>query len=413
MSRTKCLCLLTGAALSLSSIALGQTANLDQSRAYVNELLADASTRTSNLAPADNKFTVNVDGYIQFRYVWNHRDGDDPATGGGFVADDPNGNSNESTIGFQLARTRIDVSGNVISDAWSYFIQFGWDQNGSSVLEDAFGAYNFGNGWSAMWGQFKAPFTREELVGDTKQLCIDRSVTGFELTLGRTQGVEFVYESKDLKAYLSVNDGGNAANTDFNSTGEADFGATARVEFKWAGDFKQAVDFTSFQQSPYFGMVGGAVHYQTGGSTWGTADVDAWGITGDVSIEGNGWNGFGAVVLRHIDPNTGAAPSLDDWGVVLQGGIFLNPTWELFGRYDILIPDEDNGAASDDNFSTISVGLNDYFSPNSHAAKFTVQLSWFLDKQDAGIASANTLTTLLPATKDSQWSLSAQMQIEF
>jgi hypothetical protein len=48
MSQTKVLVIVAGAALS-TGVALAQNANLDQSRAYQNELIADAGTRASLL----------------------------------------------------------------------------------------------------------------------------------------------------------------------------------------------------------------------------------------------------------------------------------------------------------------------------------------------------------------------------
>src|SRR5215510_14355894 len=97
---TKRLFVIAGAALSLGAFAQAQT--LDQSRSNASELLSDASTRTSSLAPAAQDFTVNVHGYQQFRFNWNSR-GDD-----GLDAND-----NDQTIGFQNARTRLNFIGNI------------------------------------------------------------------------------------------------------------------------------------------------------------------------------------------------------------------------------------------------------------------------------------------------------------
>src|SRR5512146_2956368 len=122
MSLTKSYCLIAGAALSLSAGAMAQS-TVDQSRAYAAELTADASGRTSSLAQKGGDFTVNVHGYEQFRYNWNHRDDSNI---------DANGNNN--TIGFQNARTRLNFSGNIGNENWGYFIQFGFgDPEGSSA----------------------------------------------------------------------------------------------------------------------------------------------------------------------------------------------------------------------------------------------------------------------------------------
>src|SRR2546423_7191049 len=84
--------------------------SVDQSRAYAAELAADAAGRTSSLAQPAPNFTVNVHGFTQFRYNWNHRD--DSAL------------PKENTIGFQNARTKVNLSGNIGNENWGYSIQF-------------------------------------------------------------------------------------------------------------------------------------------------------------------------------------------------------------------------------------------------------------------------------------------------
>src|SRR6516225_5717146 len=83
MSQTKVLVFVAGAALSIGAQALAQNANLDQSRAYANELVADAGTRASLLQ----------------------------------------GGKNDTTIGFNMPDTRLRFWGNVWDKALTYKIQ--------------------------------------------------------------------------------------------------------------------------------------------------------------------------------------------------------------------------------------------------------------------------------------------------
>lgn len=446
MSLTKRFGLIVGAAASLSS-AMAQS-TMDQSRALNNELFSDSARQVSQKAAG--AFTVNLHGYEQVRFSINSRD---DAT-----------LDNDMAWGFSNARTRVNLSGNVFSEDWSYFIQLGAGDDtvvgappatggapGSSgpgggngaLLEDAYIGYNFGNGWGMKVGQFKLPFLREELVGDTEQLAVDRSVTNATFTQGRSQGIQVSFAQDSFRFMGALSDGFRTANTDYVSPAEADLGVTARGEFMWSGAWSQADGFTSWQNQSFFGMVGAAAHYQTGGSSFNTAagtvptgtapadpaDVQLFGLTADVTVKGNGWNAYGALVWTSTDggdtpagtvvpyPGTGTAGgpgsnSMDDLGLVLQGGIFVAPQWELFGRFDSLIPD-DSRTGNDDTFSTLTLGANYYITPESHALKFTAQLGYFLDKQDQGIAPANTLTGLLGSSQDSQYAVSAQLQLVF
>jgi hypothetical protein len=360
-------------------------------------LLSDASTRTSGLAQDEKAFTAKVSGFTQFRYNWNNRGDDDL--------------DEDNTIGFQNAKTKINVGGNIVNENWSYGILFKFEDSGSgqAVLDDAFGQYKMGNGWSIKFGQFKLPLYREELMSDTAQLFANRSVTNSVFTQSRSQGIQAAYEGDTFRFYGAFSDGLATRNTDFTAATEADFAFTARGEYKWAGSWNQAKDFTSFQNSDFFGMVGAAAHWQSGGDTFATAETDIWAVTADVSVEGNGWNVFGYIAYSGVDPEGG--DSLNNWGALVQGGIFVAPQWELIAGWDIVIPDSD--AANDDNFNTIRIGANHYFVPESHAIKLTIDLSWFLDTQGDSIAPASTATGLLASGDDSQFNLRAQMQLAF
>jgi hypothetical protein len=391
------------ALLLLAGVAPAASAqSLDQSRAFAAQLAADAQERTSRLAPQGQDFTVNVHGFIQFRYNWNHRDDN--------VLD------KENTIGFQNARTKVKLNGNIGNENWGYGIQFKMEDPGAgaAILDDAFGTYKMEGGWMLKFGQFKAPLFREELVGDEYQLFANRSVNNSVFTQSRSQGIQAAYESDTIRFAGAFTDGLATRNTDFNSSAEADYALTGRFEYKWAGAWKQFNDFTSWQNSEMAGMFGVAAHWQSGGDTGAgtfgtTSDMDIWALTGDVSIEGNGWNAFAALMWVHTEPSGGS--DIDDWGFLIQGGVFLNPQWELVAGWDSVIPDGDR--STDDTFNTIRVGFNHYFIPESHAAQLTIDLSYFLDTQSESIVSANTQTGLLASGEDSQFNLRAQIQLVF
>jgi phosphate-selective porin OprO and OprP len=403
MSRTKSLWLIAGAALSMGAAALAQN-SLDQSRAYTNELMADAAGRTSALAQGTRNFTVDVHGFTQFRYIWTERDE-------GF------GEEDDTALGFQAARTRLSVSGNIIDENWGYFIQFGFDapEEGTATLLDAYGTYRMENGWNLMFGQFKLPFLREELVSEKHQLAWDRSAMNYAFTLDRGQGIQFGFEGDQVRFMAAFSDGANTDNTDYTSGAEADFGITGRLEFKWAGDWRQFRDFTSFQNSDFAGMVGVAGHYQSGGDTLNTMDVQAWALTADVSVEGNGWNVFAAGVYTNVDPDVG--DDTNNWAWLIQGGFFVSPQLEIFARFDMLIPDDDFEDA--DEFSALTAGINYYLVPESHAAKFTAGFIYLFD--DPGNAAAvtpggganNTLVPILADQGDGQFSIVGQFQLVF
>lgn len=401
MSSTMKFAVVAGAALSVSASALAAD---DAVRAQAAELMANANAQTSALQ--DGGTGPRVGGFTQFRYNWNYRRDD---------------GIKKSAIGFQNARTVLSVSGN-LNPQWGYYVDGGFSDgtgssgDGSFVLRDAYGTYKMDNGWTILWGQAKAPVLREELVGDTTQLAAERSTFNSFFTGGRTQGVIANYTGDSFRFWGAFTDGARTANNDFTSSNESDYSLTARGEWKWDGSWEQANDFTSFQNAPYFGMVGGAIHFQDGGSTFGTSggrtnDASVLLLTADVSVEGNGWNVFAAAAWRNVDPAVGS--KLDDYGLSVQGGVFVQAQWELFGRFEWIRRDSDYGAG-ERNFTALTLGVNHYFVPESHAAKLTVDWQYFFNKTSTNPPiPTSTVGGLLGSDKRGEWNLRGQMQLVF
>jgi hypothetical protein len=157
-------------------------------------------------------------------------------------------------------------------------------------------------------------------------------------------------------------------------------------------------------------MLGLAGHWQSMGDTNPSAatSMDMTTLTADFSFVGDGWNAYAAGIWRNMDMT--AATSADDFGVVVQGGVFVSDQDELFARYDGFFPDDFAGATD---FNTITVGWNRYFIPESHAAKFTLDLTYHFDAvTSSGIATSDG-HNLLADVNDGQIGLIAQVQILF
>ena len=420
MSQTRVLVLLAGAALSIGAPALAQNASLDSGRAYAAELVNDSATRSSLLQGGgggaghdSNGFSIGdgsgnnqlyLGGAVQFRYQHNFRD------------EDAAGENNDFTHGFSNNNVRFWTWGHVWSKDLTYKIQFHHDETDGWNLEDAWGQYAFENGLAVRWGQFKAPVFREESIDSEKQLGIDRSNANEYFTQGYSQAVALVYASDSFKLTGAFGDGANTANTDFNSDAEADYALTARVDFKIAGaDWDRFNDFTSFRSQDDAGLVGAAVHWQDGGETGGTNDTEFLAYTVDASWEGAGWNVFGAFMGASVEDNANATEE-DRFGGVIQGGVFVSDQVELFGRWDGIFWDDDAADRDDNHF--ISAGVNYYISPESHAVKFTGQLTWALNETafDDGtgtFVSGFSNNSILGQAEDDEITLGFQMQVMF
>ena len=202
---------------------------------------------------------------------------------------------------------------------------------------------------------------------------------------------------------------------------EADFAITGRFEWMWAGEWERFQDFTSFSGQENAGKVGGAIHYQDGGETFNTVDSSVIGFTADVQAEGSGWNAFGAFVYTSTDPNVG--DSIDDMGIMGQGGWFVSDDWELFARIVYLLPDDNDqsgapGTQDRDNFWSITGGANYYITPQSQNVKLTLQFNFFPEEQTnntTGVPNVGTSASsqLLTDREGSQWTASGGLQFVF
>ncbi|MDX9910712.1 MAG: porin [Phycisphaerales bacterium] len=410
MSRTMCLACFAGAALA--GLANAQTST-DVNRAYANEMIADADSRASGLADAgyDNGFVINsadgnnqlrINGMTQFRYYLNFRDTPSNSTDEDF------------TNGFEQHDTRLVFSGHVLNPNLNFKIEGAFTNEGNFGLLDAYGTYQLDNGMKIWFGQFKAPTTREWLVSDFSQLAIDRSMVNEVFNPGYTQGIALSYQAEQWRGVVSFNDGARTGNTPFTSPAEADFALTARGEWMWAGQWERFDDFTSWRNSDgYAGMVGAAVHWQTGGGTGpgNPSDLDVFQYTADVSFEGNGWNVFAEFVGQTTDPEN--QDSFNDFGFVVQGGLFVTDQAELFARWDSVLPDDERTV--DDAFNTITAGVNYYFIPESQSAKLSGDIQYFIDEPNDLVAAlgSDSNTGFVQTTEDSEFAVRFQMQLTF
>src|SRR5690606_3540842 len=105
--------------------------------------------------------------------------------------------------------------------------------------------YTLNDDWMLTVGQFKLPLFYEESMSSSKQLAADRSMANEMFNQDRSQGLMATWDNgENFRLQLAASDGIMTANTDFNSAAEADYGFSARVDWK-DGDWRDLEDFTS------------------------------------------------------------------------------------------------------------------------------------------------------------------------
>ncbi len=392
----------------------------DEIRGLVQDVLADADTRASLLAQgvtagydngavissADGNWSLRTNIHMQQRFVWNDQDE-------GAVA----GAIDEDRYGFENTRTKFILTGNVVNQDWIYKVEINVGSpsgtmsaaDGRAGTGDAYLGYKYGDGLTVLLGTMKAPLLREELVASQYQLLVERSNVNYFYTASRVDGVALDYLGDQFHVMAMLSDGMRTGGSVW-STQDTDFALTARVEWLAMGNWDQFHDFTSPNGSERGVMVGGALHYQTSEDvgTPGAPDTDVLVLTGDVSVEYDGWNAFAALVYTSVDFPT---PTLDvdQTAIVVQGGYYLSDNWELFGRYEWSDFDLVTVPVTQD-LSIFTIGATRYFS--GHNAKWTTDIGIGFD--EVSVAPANiTGFRVDDVGEDGQVVIRSQVQIMF
>jgi hypothetical protein len=359
-------------------------ANSQDAAVTIDSVLRDAERRSQLLANGagaeagyDNgffirtgDFTLQPGVFFQFRNVLNYRQ------------DTAGAKDDEFDMGFEVRRMRLELNGTAFNPNFEY--SFVWEANregGGVTLLDAWVKYQFNNQWGIRAGQFKEPLTHEKLVSSKRQLAADRSMV--DSTLGgdlfnRVQGITAVYGDKNapFRAEFGVTDGGPASmNTNFTKH-TFDWGLAGRAEYKTMGDWADYRDFTAKNAKADLLVFGaGADWSQAGNANLFIATADAqWENRGGLGV-------YGAIVFAHRDEEFTGTDDSTDLGFVVQAGYLLNPSWEVFGRLDVLLFDEDiilSAGNTEDTFIGITGGVNYYLGPNGsymHRAKITLDLT--------------------------------------
>ncbi|MHC5113259.1 MAG: porin [Planctomycetota bacterium] len=373
-------------------------------RMLVSDVLADADERASYLqdstmagwsdhfflASPDGRFKLQLEGQLQFRWIYNYLDSDFG----------PTGQPDKHIQGFEMTRTRLTFRGHVFNRDMTYLVRFGVGRgdnftpataqnfavsDGSVVLRDAWMRFNLGNDWSVRLGQFKLPFNREELVPSSQQLAVERSLVNENMNLSRGQGVELTYARDTQKIIAMISDGAidnlGGFGTIFGVNGptaipftratleDVEWAITGRYELLLAGDWRQFADFTSPPGEAFGALLGLAGHAQQleAGRQGQRTEHEFYAATVDLSLEFGGATLFGSFTYAYADGQFGLTSV---YGGVMQGSAYFTPKLEGFLRFEYGWWSADFQVPS---LTTFSFGTNYYI--DGHDLKWSTDLS--------------------------------------
>lgn len=368
----------------------------DEIRSLVRDCLADAGSRVSLqeagatagrrdkffISSADGNFNLNLYGYVQMRYAFDHQ----PSTIG------LGGDGSTDTWGASVRRVKMYFEGHVVDPTWKYKIEMVSSQGSAASFDDLYIEKKLADGLDLRTGQFKVPFMRETLISDSVTELTDRSgLEGF-FSAGRAAGVQLAWETEQLRLTggffngFEVKSGyfnsGSMRNIAWDSTKIAQYAFAARAEWKPVGKWSQFKDTTGWRTDGTGLMIGVAGEVEKKDNTQGTAggatNPFVVAATADVSVEFAGANLLSYFVYRQVNPETAGLANSNQWGFLIQGGYFLSDSVEAVVRYEY----GDADTNPNDNAPALTMLNNGY----AYDSALTFGINWYISGQKVKLA---------------------------
>lgn len=340
--------LMRASAVSLLALAM-PTAAMAQDQEPPEEMLApEATAVTEQAVPApsapaalagyekgffikseDGRFGLKLQGRVQTRYT--------------FASElDPAIDEREEVTNFAIQRARLTLSGHAFEEGLTYKFQSDFGK-GDVTLKDFYIDYEVGSQARIRVGQFKRPFSRQQITSSGSQSLVDRAITDKFFKAGRDIGVALHnnYEkSPELEWAVGV----------FNGTGDKpifDGAGFSNVPDRFGPAIAARAGYNQGGIKGYSeaDLEGGPLRYGVGASVLAELDVDGDDASAvraelDYIVKVNGLSSTGGVYVATAQDGAGFADqSYNAVGFHLQAGYMLTGTHQLVGRYAMISPD--------------------------------------------------------------------------
>lgn len=309
----------------------------------------------------DERFALKLQARVQSRYTFESVE--DPATG-----------DRATETSFAVQRARLALSGHAFDEDLTFKFQSDFGK-GSVSLKDFYIDYKIGSEARIRTGQWKKPFSRQQITSSGRQALVDRSITDKFFRAGRDIGVG-VHNNYDKSPEIEW-----AAGV-FNGTGEGTVPdklspvIVARVGYNQGG-------IKGYSEAD---LEGGPLRYGIGASVQSELDFDEDNDSGvraelDYVVKVNGLSSNGGVYVSTAQEVPGAEDTgfanqaYEATGFHLQLGYMLAEHHQLAGRYALIAPDGGG------NLQEITVGYSLY--------QFAHNFKWQTDASVLQVAGAD------------------------
>lgn len=310
------------------------------------------------LRSADDKFRLDIGGWVQPRYEYTTSTGDD-----------------EDSSSFFMRRVRVDIRGHVFTPALTFRIMPEFARTAN--LRDAWINYEFDRELQARFGQYTVPFQWHRFVGPRRQHFAERSNVSetFGFFQGRDIGLGLhgINQAQTFAYGVGLFDGAGRNNERSNSSGNM---ASGRVGFALLGVIPREESDLAWSEEPKLAIGAGLQgatrneirDWDLDRSPSDNHRADWASATGDVRFAFKGFSVAGEGFVRRVSPKDSLVDSYTGAGWGLTGGYFIIPKqFEFVGRYNRLRLDNDD---SDTQETEWGLGMNVYHQGHDWKTRF-------------------------------------------
>jgi len=364
-------------------------------------------------------FYLALSGLVQARYAVNYRTKPptDPMTGV---------REKQVTQGFDVARGRFHL-GVGLTEFVALYMRIGVVAGGDFSFQRAFIDLK----WKYLRlraGLFMNETIAESLINPNDLYFNDYSIVENVYTPGSSKGVMFTYLRKRFSINLGYSDGLRTGFSEIRSATRADFAVTLRTQYAWGerglGGFNRLI---ARRGTPFGIRLGGAIHYQDGGRSQGTAPVKIVLGTVDLSVRGNGWS---VLVSATSGQDARVETELPDatfevvtGGVSVMGGYFVLDDLQVFGQYSFVGKPQIQGeppptipglpVTDPSDFHAFGVGFTLFVIPGHDNVKLSSDFQYFLGREMGSSVPASPLNNIQPNDDGSQFFWRIQLSAAF
>jgi phosphate-selective porin OprO/OprP len=285
---------------------------------------------------ADGAFSLKTQARVQFRYTFTSAMEADPVTME--VRRD-----NDSL--FAVQRGRLTLGGHAFTADLGYKLQVDFGQGGAA-LKDFYADYRVAGDALVRFGQYKRPFSRQQITSSGNLELVDRAITDKYYKAGRDVGliVHNNYEkSPEIEWAAGV----------FNGTGENIVpGRTADAPDTFNPALVARVGYNQGGIKGYSeaDLEGGPLRFGVGASVLAELDGDGDDTSGirselDYIVKLEGFSSTGGVYFATAQDGADFPDqTADAVGFHVQAGYTMAQTHQVVGRYALIAPSADDAA---------------------------------------------------------------------